>query len=127
MKVYGGVDIQFHVILTSALDGGVWSTSRPYLFTQYPLDRLLGWPQIQYGRRRENKNLAGAGNRILIARPFSEYTFSIPTELTQLIKCYGYKILCEHVLHTTVIINNKIVKENAKHIMAYATFLIRVE
>jgi hypothetical protein len=33
MKVYGGVDIYFHVILTSALVGGEWLASRPGRFT----------------------------------------------------------------------------------------------
>jgi hypothetical protein len=29
MRVCGGVEVQFHTILTSALDGGEWSASRP--------------------------------------------------------------------------------------------------
>jgi hypothetical protein len=29
MKAYGAVDIQIHVFLISALDGGEWSASRP--------------------------------------------------------------------------------------------------
>jgi hypothetical protein len=29
MKSYGGVDVQIHVFLTSALVGGEWSASRP--------------------------------------------------------------------------------------------------
>jgi hypothetical protein len=29
MKAYGGVDIQIHIFLTSALAGGEWSASRP--------------------------------------------------------------------------------------------------
>jgi hypothetical protein len=29
MKTYGGVDVQTHVFLTSALVGGEWSASRP--------------------------------------------------------------------------------------------------
>jgi hypothetical protein len=33
MKAYGGVDIQIHVFLTSALVGGEWSASRPSRFT----------------------------------------------------------------------------------------------
>jgi hypothetical protein len=33
MKAYGGVDVYFHIFLTSALAGGEWSTSRPGRFT----------------------------------------------------------------------------------------------
>jgi hypothetical protein len=29
MKTYGGVDVYIHILLTSALDGGEWSASRP--------------------------------------------------------------------------------------------------
>jgi hypothetical protein len=32
MKVYGGVDVQIHVFLTSTLVGGEWSDSRPSRF-----------------------------------------------------------------------------------------------
>jgi hypothetical protein len=33
MKEYGGVDVQIHIFLTSALAGGEWSASRPGRFT----------------------------------------------------------------------------------------------
>jgi hypothetical protein len=33
MKTYGGVDLQIHVFLTSALVGGEWSESQPCRFT----------------------------------------------------------------------------------------------
>jgi hypothetical protein len=33
MKVYGGVDVQIHIFLTSALAGGEWSASRSGRFT----------------------------------------------------------------------------------------------
>jgi hypothetical protein len=33
MKVYGGVDMQIHIFLTSVLVGGQWSASRPGHFT----------------------------------------------------------------------------------------------
>jgi hypothetical protein len=33
MKAYGGVDVQIHIFLTSALAGGEWSTWRPWCFT----------------------------------------------------------------------------------------------
>jgi hypothetical protein len=48
--------------LTSALDGGEWSASRPGRFTLqgkspwYPLDRRLGGPQSRSGGGGEEKN-----------------------------------------------------------------------
>jgi hypothetical protein len=33
MKAYGGVGVENHVLLTSALDGGEWSALRPDRFT----------------------------------------------------------------------------------------------
>jgi hypothetical protein len=33
MKAYGGVDVEIHIFLTSALVGGELSTSRPGRFT----------------------------------------------------------------------------------------------
>jgi hypothetical protein len=33
MKAYGGVDVEIHVFLTSALVEGEWSASRPCRFT----------------------------------------------------------------------------------------------
>jgi hypothetical protein len=33
MKAYGGMDVETHVFLTSALVGGEWSASRPGWFT----------------------------------------------------------------------------------------------
>jgi hypothetical protein len=50
MKSYGGVEIYLHAFLTSALDGGEWSSSDPYRFTPrkkiplYPLDKKLVCP-----------------------------------------------------------------------------------
>jgi len=39
-KAYGGAEVQFHSFLTSAVDGGKWSTSRPSgKQSRYPLHR----------------------------------------------------------------------------------------
>jgi hypothetical protein len=48
MKAYGGVDVQIHVFLTSALDGGEWSASSPWRFTcgekpPVPTGQEAGW------------------------------------------------------------------------------------
>jgi hypothetical protein len=40
MKAYGGVDVQIHVFLTSALAGGEWLASRPGRLT--PGERARG-------------------------------------------------------------------------------------
>jgi hypothetical protein len=40
MKAYGGVDVQIHIFLTSALAGSEWSASRPCRFT--PRERFPG-------------------------------------------------------------------------------------
>jgi hypothetical protein len=58
--------------LTSALDVGEWSASRPGRFTPrkslwYPLDRRLGGPQGRSGRGSEEK----AGNRTVEPRSSS--------------------------------------------------------
>jgi hypothetical protein len=69
MKEYGGMDVETHVFLTSALDGGEWSTSRPGLFIpgegapRYPFDRTLDGPQIRSGRHREVKILTTTDTR----------------------------------------------------------------
>jgi hypothetical protein len=76
----GGIAPQF---LTSVLDGGEWSASRPGRFTKgesprYSLDRRLGGPQSQSGRNVEEKNLSSAGNRTPAVQPVA-----IPTELSR--------------------------------------------
>jgi hypothetical protein len=45
--VLGGVELYLHAFLTSALDGGEWSASRPHCFT--PRERAPG-PQSRSGR-----------------------------------------------------------------------------
>ena len=54
----GSRGIALHFFLTSALDGGGWSTPRPGRFTpeketRYPLYRRLGGPQGRFGRVRK--------------------------------------------------------------------------
>jgi hypothetical protein len=45
MKTYWGVEVYLHAFLTSALDGGEWSASRPGRFT--PKERAPGTHRIR--------------------------------------------------------------------------------
>jgi hypothetical protein len=47
MKAYGGVDLQIHILLTSALARGEWSASRPSRFT--PGTHWIGWMDPRAG------------------------------------------------------------------------------
>jgi len=53
MKIYGGVELQLHALLTSTVDGGEWLASRLGCFTPIP----LGWHRSQSGSGCEVKNL----------------------------------------------------------------------
>jgi hypothetical protein len=58
----GGVEVWLHTFLTSALDGGLWSTSHPGRFTpeeraRCPLNMGLDRPHSQSGRCGEGKTL----------------------------------------------------------------------
>jgi hypothetical protein len=48
MKTYGGVEVLIHVFLTSALDGGEWSASRPCRFTPGS-HWIIGWVGLRVG------------------------------------------------------------------------------
>jgi hypothetical protein len=43
MKAYGLLDVQIHVVLTSALYGGEWSTPRSGRFTLREGARRINW------------------------------------------------------------------------------------
>jgi hypothetical protein len=66
MKAYGGVDVQSHVLFTSAVAGGEWLSSRPGRFTPGADMRLYG-TQNWSGRHAEEKIL---GLTILITLPW---------------------------------------------------------
>jgi len=42
MKAYGGMEVQLHAFLTSALNGSEWTASRPGRFTPPPGEISLG-------------------------------------------------------------------------------------
>jgi hypothetical protein len=63
--MYGGNEGIAPPFLTSPLDGGEWTASRPYRFTprekspKYALDRRLSGPQSRSGRCGVEKNDKG--------------------------------------------------------------------
>jgi hypothetical protein len=62
MKAYGGVDVQIHVFLSSALGGGEWSASLSDRFIS--VIQCIGGsegPQSWSGRRGESKTLDPTG------------------------------------------------------------------
>jgi hypothetical protein len=66
MKAYGGVDVQIHIFLTSALAGGEWSASRPGRLIpgeRAPGTHWIGWvdPRSRPGRHGEEKILDSTG------------------------------------------------------------------
>jgi hypothetical protein len=67
MKTYGGVDVQTHVFLTSALAEGEWSASRPGRFT--PGERapsihwIGGWVSPRSGLDAMKKKEISCRNR----------------------------------------------------------------
>jgi hypothetical protein len=71
-----------YVFLTSALFGDEWSVSRPGRSTpwerapRYLLDRRLGGPQIQSGRRGQHKNLLPLPGLRKLDRP-SRYVYGL--------------------------------------------------
>jgi hypothetical protein len=55
MKTYGGVEVQLHAFLTSALDGGEWSALHP----RYPLYRTQSGPWDNLGAVTNRNRLRG--------------------------------------------------------------------
>jgi hypothetical protein len=64
MKVHWGVEVQLHQFLTSALDGGEWSASRPGRFslrernpdTHWSLGGPQGW-SVHDGEQKNSQTL----------------------------------------------------------------------
>jgi hypothetical protein len=75
MKAYGGVDVQIHIFLTSALAGDEGSASRPYRFT--PGERapsthwIGGWVGPRAGMDDVEKILQSTGTRTPTPLPSS--------------------------------------------------------
>jgi hypothetical protein len=73
--MYRGVDVYIHIFLTSALDGVVSFTPRPFYpwgnSLRYSLDRRLGGRQNRSGRRGK-ENLAPIGTRVPTPRPLGQ-------------------------------------------------------
>jgi hypothetical protein len=86
----GGMDIQIHVLLTSAVTEGEWPASCSWLFIRrgkeprYPLHRWRDGPQSRSGRYGEVKILDLAGNRTPTPQSSSPQPVAIPTALPRL-------------------------------------------
>jgi hypothetical protein len=87
MKAYGGVDVQIHIFLTSALVRGQWSASRTDRFTlrkEFPGTHWIGWVDPTAGLNdAENRKiliLPGLELQPLVIQPVtSRYTdYAIP-------------------------------------------------
>jgi hypothetical protein len=66
MKTYGGVDVQIHVFLTSALIGDEWSALRPGRFTPLGTHWIGGWVGARTG-------LDGVETRKILLLPGLEF------------------------------------------------------
>jgi hypothetical protein len=71
MKAEGGVDVEIHIFLTSALVGGEWSASLPCGFT--PGERASGthWIEGWVGPRASLETVDPTGTQIPTPRPSS--------------------------------------------------------
>jgi hypothetical protein len=83
MKTYGGVDVEIHIFLASALVGCEWTASRSCRFTprkqhRYPLSRRLDGPQSRSERCGEEKKFAVPG---IEPGASNQWPVAIPTEL----------------------------------------------
>jgi hypothetical protein len=90
IKTRDAVHVQLHIFLTSALDGGEWSASRPGRCTpgkrapRYPFDRKLGGPQNRAGRHGEEKSPTPTGTRTSTLRLFIPQPVAILTAVYDL-------------------------------------------
>jgi hypothetical protein len=85
MKAYGGVGVQIHIFLTSALVGGEWSASYPGRFTtgeRAPGSHWVGgWVDPRAGVDEVEKILDPTGTRTPTSWSSSPQLVAIPTTL----------------------------------------------
>jgi hypothetical protein len=91
MEAQGEMIYSSYSFMTSALDEGEWSASRPgrALYPrrkdpQYPLYKRLGGPRAGLNTGVEEKSLASDGDRTSIAQPSSPYPDTILTDIPRL-------------------------------------------
>jgi hypothetical protein len=88
MMAYGGVGVEIHIFLTSALVGGEWSASRPGRFT--PGERtpgthsIGGWVDPRAGLYDVMKILDPTGTRTPTSWSSNLQLVAIPTTLSRL-------------------------------------------
>jgi hypothetical protein len=49
MKAYGRVDVEVHVLFTSAIVGGVWSATRPTVLPPWVINTCTHWIRCWVG------------------------------------------------------------------------------
>jgi hypothetical protein len=83
----GGRRYNSYSFMTSALDGGKWSASRPgCTLPPVPIGQEAGWAsEPVWTKRLHEKSFASAGDRTWIAWSSSSYPDTILTELPQLL------------------------------------------
>jgi hypothetical protein len=108
MKIYVGVKIQSHILLTLALVGGEWSTFRPGHITigEIALDTHLigGWVCPRSGldnmEKKKILTLLGLELRPSVKRPGREHSWPISVAIGNL-KMSIMRMLCRDLNHTS--------------------------
>jgi hypothetical protein len=119
--------VYLHSFLTSALDGGEWSTSRPAHITpgnelRYPLNRISGGPQGWSGCSGEETMTCPA--RIQTADRATSCMVAIPTALFSLhLQCHStiiIKVLCDVTPYSLVDMHKHFGKTYCLHYLGHA-------
>jgi hypothetical protein len=87
MNAYGGVDVEIHICLTSALVGGEWSALRPGRFTPGETAPSIHWIGSWVGLRAgldDVETLPGLELRLLRRPARSQSLYSVNINFTKM-------------------------------------------